>query len=588
MDGNGWVDIAYCADEETEILASDGWKRYSDLEVGEEVLTLNHETGLSEWEPVLDVCVFDPPPGGRELISMEGAEHSSLTTPNHRWPVERRMRSEGVKRERDTSGRFSARTAPPAPTLTTGWDRRFATTETLGYWDRIPVAAPCASIPTEAKYSDGLVELIAWFWTEGHIIKRKDGALSSSVSICQSHEKNPAYVARIDAALRAVLGPPSEGFPRRGSRTDGIPRWRRCTNGHKEEFYLSADAGAVVLEHAPDREVAHDFLRRLTQAQLELFLRISVAADGDGPRSLAQKSRVRAERFQYAATLAGYATSLREISPTSSTPYEMWHVQVLTKTHISPGPALNNPNASFRRERVLHDGIVWCPRTGNQTWLARRRGKTYFTGNTYVVCRHGDVYEGRGPGVRSAANGTNDGNARYYAVCVLMGPGDTLTDQAKRGFLHAREILMSNGAGPEIRPHRSFLATGCPGSTLASWIIAGCPIPQIIGEPGPELTSIRAPQPVAPQPPENDLEAIVATLATLDLRNAAAVPVRHYLADNLQGLLKGVQSAPCDPGAVDGVAGANTLRAVRNFQATKGLTADGIVGPNTWRALITH
>lgn len=38
--------------------------------------------------------------------------------------------------------------------------------------------------------------------------------------------------------------------------------------------------------------------------------------------------------------------------------------------------------------------------------------------------------------------------------------------------------------------------------------------------------------------------------------------------------------------AVDGVFGTNTEAAVKTFQKKKGLTADGIVGPKTWQALI--
>lgn len=38
-------------------------------------------------------------------------------------------------------------------------------------------------------------------------------------------------------------------------------------------------------------------------------------------------------------------------------------------------------------------------------------------------------------------------------------------------------------------------------------------------------------------------------------------------------------------GAIDGVFGTETSRAVRNFQVRNGLTADGLVGPTTWAAL---
>ncbi|MCI8519110.1 MAG: peptidoglycan-binding protein [Clostridia bacterium] len=38
-------------------------------------------------------------------------------------------------------------------------------------------------------------------------------------------------------------------------------------------------------------------------------------------------------------------------------------------------------------------------------------------------------------------------------------------------------------------------------------------------------------------------------------------------------------------GGLDGIFGANTENAVKRYQASRGLSADGIIGCNTWRSL---
>lgn len=86
---------------------------------------------------------------------------------------------------------------------------------------------------------------------------------------------------------------------------------------------------------------------------------------------------------------------------------------------------------------------------------------------TMGVCDHGYAFAGRGAGVRTAAQGTNDGNQRYYAVVWLGGEGEEPTQAAMDAFDWCVLTLRKTGAGNSVRPHRSFHSTSCPGPTIA-------------------------------------------------------------------------------------------------------------------------
>jgi hypothetical protein len=97
---------------------------------------------------------------------------------------------------------------------------------------------------------------------------------------------------------------------------------------------------------------------------------------------------------------------------------------------------------------------------------------------TYLTCPHGFVFEGRGRDVRTAANGTTQGNSTAYAVCYLGGEDDPFTDAARAAQRAALDRLdRIGGAGPGRNCHRDWKPTACPGDVICGWVRAGQPIP---------------------------------------------------------------------------------------------------------------
>jgi peptidoglycan hydrolase-like protein with peptidoglycan-binding domain len=83
-------------------------------------------------------------------------------------------------------------------------------------------------------------------------------------------------------------------------------------------------------------------------------------------------------------------------------------------------------------------------------------------------CSHGYAFAGRGLGVRTAGQGTNDGNDRYYAVCWVNDRA-TPTPEALSALSWWVVQARAGGAGLDVRAHRTFHSTSCPGDPLAAY-----------------------------------------------------------------------------------------------------------------------
>jgi hypothetical protein len=179
-------------------------------------------------------------------------------------------------------------------------------------------------------------------------------------------------------------------------------------------------------------------------------------------------------------------------------------------------------------------------------------------------CPHGVRFEGRGPGRRSGANGTNTGNARSTATCYIAGDDDPLTEEAKAAYLDECERM----ASPPRWQHGDWKSTACAGAAIRAWKAAGWPWPGTVATPP-------AAPPVVPPSPTTGGPRVTVNMTL-------AVIQRDSEGDDVKRLQRFYNDHAGRALRIDGAFGEKTESATLDFQGFFGLKKDGVVGEKTW------
>jgi N-acetylmuramoyl-L-alanine amidase len=182
-------------------------------------------------------------------------------------------------------------------------------------------------------------------------------------------------------------------------------------------------------------------------------------------------------------------------------------------------------------------------------------------GYNWLAFQSGNVYEGRGWG-RVGAHTAGQNSASVGICLVIDGDVHAPTDAA----IAAVEAIIAEGVllghiAPDHRraPHSEFTAKTCPGAKVkaTSLLSRSVQVPATGRDAIAAQPTLRRGKGGATGTPD-DREAV------LELQQRLDMPAEHRT----------------------GYFGTITESMVRTFQRRHGLTADGIVGPATWRALL--
>lgn len=326
-----------CVDADTECLTAVGWKRHADLQPGVLAAQFDLVSGKLSWAPIADVARYGVT--NQDMIVGSSRDMDMWLTPNHRTIIRRRHPRTRLMQE---------------PVVVRA--------EELKASHSIPTAVPW-SFEGDASTPVEWAELLGWYVSEGH--ESRD---SLSIEIYQSEAANSSKCRRIEELLRLTGAEWSAATCKR--------QWRG-RDAHLRAYRVFGYAAVRLREMAPGKRLPWRTVL-WSDDRIEAVLHGLIGGDGhvrpDGRQSFVQKNLDQCGLVQALALRLG-------LSATVSVRKDGIGVVYLTKhkTRSFRGTSGVGSPPTVRK----YTGVVWCPKLPKGTWMARRNGKPFITGNTF-------------------------------------------------------------------------------------------------------------------------------------------------------------------------------------------------------------
>lgn len=332
----------YCVDINTEALTDRGWMSINEISENDQILS--YTDGNLKWSKIKSIYRGDYN-GLMHKMTLQGFD--SLVTPGHKFVTERGL----VKAEH------------------------------LKETDKLVLLGNAVVDITPAVYTDEFVELIGWIVTEGCYQKGRNNKFGC-ISVYQN---KGIYADRMRDCLTKL-------------------NYKFSENKEKNIcFRISAESSRNVESIFKEKNLNMKFIMSLTSNQRQLLIETMIDGDGwrtNGYKRYCQKDPAHVNLFQAVCAISGIRSNSHLVDGVSfGKPVTYYNINLFTEKKNTTrvecvnfhGGKNNGRNRTTGRGKESHpnypttqyNGKVWCPETEYGSFVARRSGGVFLTGNTY-------------------------------------------------------------------------------------------------------------------------------------------------------------------------------------------------------------
>lgn len=348
-----------CHDHKTEVLTSQGWKLFEDLEKDEKVLTMDKETHIAYYEKVQRRIMM--PYRGKMYEPSASRGISFSITPNHDLYL-KSQKNKGFKKikpdnvKTDMAGLTCVKWA--------GKERDIFS---------LPFFASRRGRKESIRFNmNDWLEFLGWYVSEGSLLKRRidDGKMRyNGVVISQMNTKNRDRIRLLLKRMEMPFSENAKGF---------------VVHGVQLGMYLSRYGVGF------DKKRVPRYVMGLSPRQIKIFLKSFMLGDGYMKKKamvLYTSGDGLVDDLHELCSLAGYRTTIKTRRLKGKTQWIIDHWATSSKDgYAITASAVSNFYIKNRRplKKVDYDGMVYCATVKSGLLYTRRNGYCMWSGNSAI------------------------------------------------------------------------------------------------------------------------------------------------------------------------------------------------------------